>query len=266
MKVYVSVDIEGVAGAAHWDEAEMGKPGYEEFRAQMTAEAAAACEGALEAGATEIVVKDAHWTGRNILADKLPESVRLIRGWSGHPDCMVQDIDESFDALAMIGYHSAASAGRNPLAHTITGDVTEMILNGEQASEFLLHRHAAARYGVPAVFFSGDQGICDVAAAIEPGIRTVATKESAGGSVTTIHPARACTAIRRGMHEALEQGPPFPKPDLPANFELAIRFKDHAAAYTAAFYPGARLAEPHVVAFETSDFFEIMRMLAFVLP
>ena len=119
MKVYISVDIEGVAGITHWDEATIGKPGYETFREQMTAEAAAACEGALAAGATGLLVKDAHSSGRNILPACLPESVQLIRSWSGDPLCMVEELDESFDAVAMVGYHSGAGFGGNPLAHVL---------------------------------------------------------------------------------------------------------------------------------------------------
>jgi D-amino peptidase len=76
MKVYISADIEGVAGIAHWDEAGKKQPEYQEFRAQMTADVAAACQAAAAAGATEILVKDAHGSGRNIIADQLPETAR----------------------------------------------------------------------------------------------------------------------------------------------------------------------------------------------
>jgi D-amino peptidase len=82
MKVYISADSEGITGTIHWDETENDKPDYSEFRQQMTAEVAAACEGAFEAGASE-VVKDAHGSGRNIIAAKLPLQTRLLRGWSG---------------------------------------------------------------------------------------------------------------------------------------------------------------------------------------
>ena len=79
MKVYISVDIEGCAGITHWDEAEKNHADWQEFREQMTREAVAAIEGAKIAGATEILVKDAHSSGRNIIASQLPADVRLIR-------------------------------------------------------------------------------------------------------------------------------------------------------------------------------------------
>ena len=108
MKVFISADIEGITGVTHWDETEKPKADYKEFREQMTAEVSAACEGALQAGCNEIWVKDAHASARNLIAAKLPRETRLVRGWSGHPFSMVQELDASFDAMLMIGYHSQA--------------------------------------------------------------------------------------------------------------------------------------------------------------
>jgi D-amino peptidase len=134
MKIYISADIEGVAGITHWDEATKTETSYQAYREQMTRELVAACEGAVAAGATEIWVKDAHWTGRNLITAELPERVRLIRGWSGHPYGMVQELDDSFHALLMVGYHAAAGSDTNPLAHTITLGVTSIKINGQLAS------------------------------------------------------------------------------------------------------------------------------------
>ena len=265
MKVYISVDIEGVAGITHWDEAGIGKPGYEEYREQMTAEAVAACEGALAAGASEVVVKDAHSSGRNILPERLPEPARLIRGWSGDPLCMVQDIDGSFDALAMVGYHSAAGAGGNPLAHTISGKLFKLLVNGELTSEFMLHRNAAAELGVPTVFLAGDQNLCDSAGAVDPAIHTVATKSAAGASTTSIHPALAARNIRDGIEAALGDPAARAVPALADGFALELWYEQNEDAFAASHYPGARLDAPHCVRFDSDSFFEIMRMLQFVL-
>ncbi len=116
MKVYISADIEGTAGITNWEEAEKPHATYQEFRERMTDEVVAACEGAIEVGAKEILVKDAHDSGRNIIAARLPDCARLIRGWSGHPFSMVQELDESFDALLFVGYHAKAGSDENPLA------------------------------------------------------------------------------------------------------------------------------------------------------
>ena len=95
-RVFISVDIEGVAGSAHGDEAAKTHADYAQFAERMTAEAVAACEGAIAAGATEIWVKDAHGSGRNIMQERLPKEATLVRGWSGHPFAMVQELDSSF--------------------------------------------------------------------------------------------------------------------------------------------------------------------------
>ena len=111
MKIFISADIEGVTGITDWAEADLSQPDNVEFRERMTAEVVAACEGALAAGATDIVVKDAHWTGRNLLAERLPRQARLLRAWSGHPWFAGSDARRDWAALraqplAGLGYHS----------------------------------------------------------------------------------------------------------------------------------------------------------------
>ena len=116
MKVMISVDIEGIAGIAHWDEALHDRPGYPHFRELMTNEAIAACNGAKAAGATEIFVRDAHETARNLDVTRMPEGVRLIRGWSGHPYMMVQELDEKGIAVSA---HSACHSGDLDPSHVL---------------------------------------------------------------------------------------------------------------------------------------------------
>ncbi len=265
MKVYISADIEGTAGITHWDEAEIGKPGYDKFAELMTAEVKSACEGALAAGAHEITVKDAHWTARNIIAERLPEPVRLIRGWSTHPFGMTQDLDDSYDALILTGYHSGAGTGGNPLAHTINGFSHEMFLNGELVSEFILNRYAAATLGVPTVFLSGDQALCETAHALNAGIQTVATMEGIGGSTNSLHPHRACDMIRDGVETALKHPDAWQTPELPEEFHLVMNVIKHEECYAASFYPGVEMTGPHRLEFRATEFYDVMCMLHFVL-
>src|SRR5215813_6062451 len=204
MKVYISADIEGTAGITNWEEADKTHPTYQEFRERMTDEVVAACEGAIEAGAKEIVIKDAHGSGRNIIAARLPECAKLVRAWSGHPFCMVQELDESFDALLFVGYHAKAGADDNPLAHTLRLRVAHLMLNGEIASEFHMHAWAAALVKVPSVFLSGDAGICTDAQRIVPGIVTVPVSQGIGPSTVSIAPRLALKEIREGVVRALQ--------------------------------------------------------------
>ena len=266
MKIYLSADIEGIAGITAWEEARLGADKYPYFAKQMTREVAAACEGANMSGATEIYVKDAHGTGRNIDPLELPENTKLIRGWSSHPYMMLQDIDESFDAVGFVGYHSSCGSDENPLSHTINSAKIDYIkLNGEYLSEFLLHGYLAAYLGIPIIFLSGDKGICEEAKEINENIVTVAVSEGVGASSTSIHPNKAVELIKKGMAESLKKD--FSKNilELPKKFTMEIRYKVHRDAYKYSFYPGAKQNSPKSIVFESDDYFELMRARAFLI-
>jgi D-amino peptidase len=265
MKIYISADIEGVAGITNWDEARKDHPSYPEFREEMTNEVVAACEGAIAAGATEILIKDAHGTGRNIIAARLPECARIIRGWSGHPLCMVQELDESFDAVLLLGYHSKAGSEGNPLAHTLTLKIAQIALNGEIASEFLLHSFAAALHGVPVVFVSGDKGICADAKQLNANIRTVSVSEGIGPSTVSLAPALATRSIRENVKAALEGKRGACRIQLPERFTLEIAYNNPVDAYRASWYPGMQHPAPQKVRFETTAYFEVLRAIRFVV-
>ncbi|MFH1610240.1 MAG: M55 family metallopeptidase [Candidatus Bipolaricaulota bacterium] len=264
MKIYISADIEGVTGVTHWDETEIGKPDYGVFREQMTAEVVAACEAATAAGASEIWIKDAHDTGRNLIAAKLPSGARLVRGWSGHPFSMVQELDGTFAALILIGYHARAGSAASPLAHTLTGVLAYIKVNDRYASELLLHGYAAALVGVPIVFVSGDAGVCEEARSLSPEIVTFPVKHGVGGTTVNVHPERAIQGIRDGVRQALQGDLTRCRFPLPGRFAVEVGYKDHAKAYRASFYPGASLSGPSSVSFETGDYFEVLRFLLFV--
>ncbi len=265
MKVYISADIEGVCGVTHFDEATLSKEESRWAREQMTAEVAAACEGALQAGAKEVWVKDAHDTGRNIMASKLPEGVRLVRGWSRHPMMMMQELDATFDAAVMIGYHSRASAAGNPLSHTMSGGIVHLLINGQPSSEFLINSYAAATQHVPVALVSGDQGLCDDVKQLNSHITTVAVKQGVGASTVNIHPATATTRIKDGVFSALRGDLRACQVPLPGHFTVEIKYRDHSQAYVGGFFPGARQVEPTTIAFDCDEYFEVLRLLLFVL-
>ena len=174
-------------------------------RSQSTCRSLAACEGALEAGATELLVRDAHGTGRNIHAEMLPREASLVRGWSGHPHCMVQGVDGTFTAALLVGWHSAARLGGNPLAHTLSSRRLHAVrVNGAIAAEFHLHAWACMSEGVPVAFVSGDEGLCAEVERFDEAIRAVGVSRGQGASTIAMHPARARDAIRLGVREALE--------------------------------------------------------------
>lgn len=265
MKVFVSADIEGTAGIAHWDEANRSHADYLEFRALMTAEVVAACEGARAAGAEEVVVKDAHDSGRNLIVDLLPDYVRIIRGWSGHPDGMMFGLAGGFAAAIYVGYHSKAGTETNPLAHTTTTRISRLLLNGEVASEFTMNARCAAGYGVSSAFLAGDAGICADARAMVPGIATVETLEGVGRAANSLSPARARALIREGVAKALSRDLTELMPQSAESYEAVVEFCNPSDAYRASWYPGARVHGPRAVAISATDFFDIQRALRFML-
>lgn len=265
MKIYLSADIEGITGATHWDETDKKHADYAEFRDQMTAEVAAACEGALKAGADEIWVKDAHDSARNLLAERLPREVRLIRGWSGHPYMMMDRLDATFQAALMIGYHSRAGSNASPLAHTMSGSDAYLKINDRLASEFVLNTYTAALEGVPVVFVSGDAGLCEEATAFVPGISSVAVKEGIGSATTNIHPRLAVEKIRDGVYAALKQDITCCRLKLPEHFTVEIGYKDQSKAYAASFFPGASLQDAFTIRFEANNYFNVLQLIDFVL-
>jgi D-amino peptidase len=264
MRVYISADIEGTTGITDWEEARKVHPTYGEFREEMTAEVLAACEGAMEAGAREITIKDAHASGRNIIASRLPACARLIRGWSGHPFCMVQELDESYDAALFVGYHSKAGTDDNPLAHTLTLKIGHIKLNETIASEFLIHAYAASLVGVPVVFVSGDKGICADVAKVNGAITTVAVSEGRGPSTIGPVPSRTLGAIREAARKALGGDLSACRLALPPHFVLEVKYVNPVDAYRASWYPGAAHAAPQTLRFESDSYFEILRALRFV--
>jgi len=265
MKVFISADMEGITGTTNWEECDQKSPFYARFAEQMTKEVVAACEGAIAAGATEIVVKDAHNSATNIDITQLPTNVKLIKGWSGHPYSMVDGIDASFDAVLFIGYHSAAGIPGNPLSHTMTGNPWQIKINGEYASEFMIYSYAATREGVPTVFLSGDASLCQSAIQQHPQIVTVPVKEGFGGTTINFAPSQTLTQIREKTELALKGDLKSCKIDLPRHFDVEVTYKEHVFATRKSFYPGAEKVSAQTIKFSTEDYFEVLRLFAFVL-
>ncbi len=265
MEIYISADIEGVTGVTHWDETIKSKADHKEFAHQMTLEVKAACEGANNAGADEIWINDAHDSGRNIDHNLLPKNTRLIRGWSGHIFSMVQELDESFDAVLFIGYHSAGGTNTNPLAHSMHTGIDYIKLNGEYVTEFLIHAYIANYLKVPVVFVSGDFGLCDSIKKINSNIITIPVKEGIGDSTINIHPELALDLIKNGVEDSLKKNLYLCNIYLPEEFVLEIKYNEHHTAFRKSFYPNAKQIEPKIVRFETKDYMEVLRAIEFLL-
>lgn len=265
MKVYLSCDVEGTCGIAAWDEAGKGGPFYTYFAEQMSKEVAAACEGANLAGATEIFVKDAHDTARNMDPHFLPENVKICRGWSGEPYSMMSGIDETYDAVIFTGYHSGSGFNGNPLSHTMSSSLNYIKINGEPISEFVLNSYVAGYFGVPVVCVTGDKALCELAPKYVENIKGVPVNEGFGGAAISIHPDLAIKNIRETVKQALSEDLSCYKIKMPKHFKLEIGFKTHQPAFRGQFYPGAKLEDPYSISYESDNYMDIIKFMSFTM-
>ncbi|HEU5481130.1 MAG TPA: M55 family metallopeptidase, partial [Candidatus Tumulicola sp.] len=159
MKLYISSDMEGVAGVCGWEQvdARTPHPEYAIYRRYYTQEVESAIRGARAAGAGEVLVNDSHGPMRNLLFDELPHDVRVLFG-NRKPFSMVQDADASFGGAFFIGYHGGAGEADAVLCHTYTPSVIyEVRVNGIRCSEATLNAGLLGSYGVPLLLITGDR-------------------------------------------------------------------------------------------------------------
>ena len=258
LKVFISVDMEGISGLINWDETSQGGPDYPLFRKFMTEEANAAIAGALEAGATEIVVRDAHDSARNILPDLLRPEARLIREWNG-PLSMMEGIDKTYDAVVFIGNHARAGTPNAVLKHTMSLSLFDVILNGVRLPEAAWNAAIAGYFDVPVVFLSGDSAIGKQIQEIIGPIETVAVKDGIGKAASMIHPAKSREMIQKGVASALRNLKAY-KPYKPsAPYKLEIVFTDEIQALRASWIPGMERTGERSVAFTSNDFMDVIK-------
>ncbi len=263
LKVFISVDMEGVCGVIHWEDVSRDGKDYGLFRRLMTLETNAAIEGALAAGASEIVVRDSHGSARNILPDELHPEAELIRDWSGSPFSMMEGLDESFDAVIFIGYHASANMPDAVLKHTMSGTLYNVTLNGMVMPEAGINGFIAGQYGVPVVMVAGDKAICDQAGKILDNIVTASVKEGIGTAARMLHPEKARELIKDKTREALSKLDSFQAWTVSPPYTMAVTFKDEERAENAAWIPGAEKTSNTTVSFTSDDWVEVLRFFKF---
>ena len=265
MKVFISADIEGVNNILTWDETTLGSAEYDTFRKQMTEEVRRACMGAKKAGVKEIFIKDAHDSARNLILNNLPEDIKLHRGWQGCPCSMMAGLDNSFDAVIFIGYHSPSRSDGNPLSHTMNTRIQHIKINGVIASEFYINALYASYLGVPIAFLSGDKNLTKQVINANENIITVSTKEGIHGAVISEHPNITNQLIEERVEEALSRDLKDNIVPLPKHFDIEIQYRNHKDAYSCSFYPGCKLLGSDKVIFNSDNYYEVLRALKFIL-
>lgn len=240
MHVYLSVDLEGVAGVVHVDQTRRTGHDYERARRWMTAEASAAIAGAFDAGAAAVLVNDAHGDMRNFVLEELDPRAELISG-SLKPRSMVEGVAAGFAVALFVGYHAGAGTRAGILDHTYYGRVVARLrVNGRDWNETALNAAACGELGVPVGLVTGDSTVCAQARDHLGDVETVAVKDAITRyAARAIHPGVACERIRAASQRAVERAragalSPF-RPAPP--FELEIDFVNAACADIAELVP-----------------------------
>lgn len=263
LKVFISVDMEGVCGVIHWEDVSRNGKDYSLFRKLMTQETNAAVEGALEAGATDILVRDSHGSARNILPDLLHYQAELLRDWSMGPLSMMEGIDETFDAVILIGYHARANTPDAVLDHTMSGSIYDVQLNGKKMPELGINAFIAGHFGVPVVMIAGDEAVCIQAKELLGDVVTVAVKEGIGNAAKMLHPEKAQELIKEKTREALKRFKDFEPFKLEPPYTMVVTFKDEERAENSSWIPGAMRVGNNSVSFTSSDFMEVLKFFKF---
>jgi D-amino peptidase len=263
LKVFISVDMEGVAGVIHWEDVGRDGKDYNLFRRLMTEETNAAVEGALEAGAVEILVRDSHGSARNILPDLLHEEAVLLRDWSGGPFSMMEGIDDSFDAVVFIGYHAREGTPDAVLKHTMNGRI-DCFINGVNMPEAGINGAIAGYYGVPVVMVAGDKAIVKQCREIFGEIAGVAVKEAIGTSAKMLHPKKARAMIKSAVLDALKNLGRYQPLKLTSPITMEIQYKHEDDAAHAAWFPAAERTGERTVAYTHEDLIEVLKFFMFV--
>lgn len=265
LKVYISVDMEGVGGVVTRDQTGPQGWEYEQARKWMTAEANAAIAGAFEAGATELLVSDSHGNAQSLLLDELDKRARLVRGWP-RKLIMMEGIDDTFDAVLFIGYHASAGMRHATLAHTMSSRrVFEIKLNGQKVPEAGFNAAIAGHFGVPVVLVSGDQTIIAETRSLLGAVEGAEVKTGIGTVASMMHPEQAQELIREKTKAALGRLGDFKPWRLSTPITLEVTFKAEGDAEVAGFLPGVRMVDGRTIQYTGKDMVEISGLLSALL-
>jgi D-amino peptidase len=262
MRIYISVDMEGVAGIVHVDQTRVDGQDFLRGRQLMTDEANAAALGAFDAGATDVLINDSHGDMRNLLFERLDPRVQVISG-SLKTFSMVQGVDARFDAAQFIGYHAGAGARGGVLDHTYSGaSVQEIRVNGRVLNETGINALICGAHGTPVVLVAGDETCAAESRALLGDVETVTTKWAYSRySARSIHPAESCRLIRDASKRAIAARARVRPYRMDPPYELRMRFHNSGMADAAEVMPGVMRVDGTTVQFTTPEVHDAFRAM-----
>lgn len=266
MKIYISVDMEGITGVTHSRQCSPDHPEYGRFRRLMTQDVNAAIEGALAEGATEFLVNDAHGPMTNVLIEELHPKARLLQGANKHLGQM-EGIDGTFAAVFFVGYHAREGRDDGVINHTLMGrTVYEIRLDGDPLDEAAINAGIAGHFGVPIALLTGDDAVTQDARRRFPGVTVAQVKTSINRfTAACLSVEESQALIREKAGEAAKKirdlKPYLPQP--PYRFE--VDFKSTSSAHMALLIPGVERKGGRTVTFEKENYLEAFKVLWAVL-
>lgn len=265
LKIYISADMEGIVGVVTGEQ--LGPTGFEygRFREFMTQEVNAAIQGAMAAGATDIVISDSHGNGQNLLIEKLPREVWVVRSWP-RPLGMMQGIDETFAGAIFIGYHTGTTNLDGVRAHTLSSArLTDVRLKGVSVSEAGLNAAIAGHFNVPIIMVSGDDAVVKETTALLGNIEGAIVKYASGfHSARTMTPEASYALIREKAQRAVSRIREFKPYKLSGPIELDVRFKNYRPAEVLSYLSIIQRPDSHSIRFVGKDMIEVSKFLTFI--
>jgi D-amino peptidase len=266
LKIYISADMEGVVGVVTGEQ--LGPQGFEytRFREFMTQEVNAAIEAAFEAGAAEIVISDSHGNGQNLLIEKLPKNVLLVRAWP-RPLMMMQGIDETFAGVIFIGYHTGTTNPQGVRAHTISSArLADVRLNNLAMSEAGINAAIAGHFNVPVIMVSGDEAVVKETTALLGNVEGAVVKWASGfHSAKTLMPEAAYQLIRHKVKTAMGRIKEFKPYKVSTPVRLDVRFKNYRPSEVLSYLPIVERTDAHSIRFTGKDMVDVSKFLEFIV-
>lgn len=264
-RIFISVDMEGLAGAVSANQIGATGNEYQAYRKIMLGELLAAIVGAREAGATQFVVSDSHGLLQNLPIEELPEDVTIVRG-APRPLSMMEGIDRGkFDGAMFIGYHAGASNPRGVRAHSFSSArVSEIKLNGVPASEGYINAAVAGQFGVPVILVTGDDVTIEELAPLKA--EGVAVKRAIGfEAAESLTPAAARKLIQAGAARAVGRIASFKPFVTPRPAKLEITFHFYRPAELLAWLPDVERTGSRSMRFSGRTPADVLKLLEFSL-
>lgn len=265
MKIYISVDMEGVVGVVSGDQLSPTAFEYQRFREFMTNETNAAIEAAFSAGATEVVISDSHGNAENLLIEKLPKNVTLVRGFP-RPLEMMEGIDDTFAGVIFLGYHASTTNPQGVRAHTFSSArLADVRLNNVPVTEGSFNAAVAGHFNVPVIMVSGDDAaVKEVTAALGP-IEGAVVKWNYGfHSAKTMMPEAAYDLIREKVKTAVGRIKDFKPYKVKTPVQLDVRFKNYRPSELLSYLSIVERIDSHTIRFMGKDMIETSKFVAFM--